>query len=271
MKLLFFILLLCSSSNGIAQRESGGKRDVTAIIGAMETEVELLKAALQQRADTTIEGIHFYTGNLNDKAVVIARCGIGKVNAAIITTLLMEHFKPARLLFSGIAGSLNPSLQPGDVIIGSRVAYHDYGRKLPDSFETWATKNPYDFAYNPVYFPCDSLLLVLAKQAAHNVLLQPVEGRSPTIQEGTIITGDILLSDGALGNQLRRRTNADAIEMEGAAVAQVCYQRQVPFLIIRSLSDNANHSAALDFNRYGKIAAANSAAIILRILGHVRE
>lgn len=274
LRFIIFLLLVCIYQPGFTQHNIAPKQNagsVTAILGALETEVELLKERLHDRQDVEMEGIHFYTGMLNNQEVVITRSGVGKVNAAIITTLLLEHFKPKYLLFSGIAGGLKPGLQPGDVVIATTVAYHDYGRKLPDSFETWATRNPFDFAFNPVNFPCDSGLLVIANKAIHKASLLPVSARTPSVSFGTIITGDIFLSDGDAGAKLRSRTGADAIEMEGAAVAQTCYQRQTPFLIIRSLSDNANHSAALDFNKYGKIAAENSAEIIMQLLSLMEQ
>ena len=238
----------------------------TAIIGAMETELELLKSRLTGKQEITIEGILFFRGQLDNREVVITRSGIGKVNAAIITTILLEHFKPTHVLYSGIAGGLKPGLAPGDVVIATKVAYHDYGRKLPDSFETWATRNPYDLTYNPTYFPCDSVLLLLSKTAVAKAQLQAIDNHTPAASFGVIITGDIFLSDSIAGTQLRNRTGADAVEMEGAAVAQVCFQRKTPFLIIRSLSDNANHSAILDFTKYGKRAAENSAELIMQLL-----
>ncbi|MES2646807.1 MAG: 5'-methylthioadenosine/adenosylhomocysteine nucleosidase [Bacteroidota bacterium] len=257
---------IISGNCQVVALKSGAAGNPTAIIGAMETELQLLKSQLADSKEVVIEGIRFFSGRLNNCNVVITRSGVGKVNAAIITTLLLEHFKPAQVLFSGIAGGLKPGLVPGDVVIANQIAYHDYGRKLPDSFETWATRNAIDFSSNPTYFKCDSALLVLAKTAVAKASLQAIDEHIPRASFGTIITGDIFLSDETTGNQLRNRTGADAVEMEGAAVAQVCYQRKTPFLIIRSLSDNANHSAALDFTKYGKIAAENSAEIILQLL-----
>jgi adenosylhomocysteine nucleosidase len=242
---------------------------VTGIIGAMELEVNMLKQQLQQEKDTTIQNLHFYTGTLKGRHVVIARCGVGKVNAAIVTTLLIEHFKPAHILFSGIAGGLNPSLHPGDVILASKIGYHDYGRKFTDHFENWATSNPSTFGSNPEYFVSDSLLLLLAKNESTNILLKKIGNNTPAIHTGTILTGDVFLSDGVYGAALKNKTGADAVEMEGAAVAQTAWQQGVPFLIIRSLSDSANDEAALDFSKYGTIAAENSAAIILKILGQL--
>jgi len=237
-----------------------------AVIGAFETEVSLLKNKLANRQEQLIQGIRFYTGTLNGQQVVVSRVGIGKVNAAISTTLLLEHFRPKAVLFSGIAGAMNPGLQPGDIVVGKRIAYHDYGRIAPGGLQIWATQNPNNFTANPVYFTCDSVLLMAASNAAKQVQFQTINNYTPKIFFGTIITGDVFLADNSKNIQLRKDMQADAVEMEGAAVAQVCYQEKVGFLIIRSLSDNANDSATLDFVKYGKMAAENSAMLVMEIL-----
>lgn len=246
--------------------DAGCQPPVTVIIGALESEVKMLSEQIDLKKDTSIQGIPFATGSIFGRQVVITRSGIGKVNAAIITTLAIEHFNPAQILFSGIAGGLNPSMHPGDVIVANKIAYHDYGRKWPDSFETWATRNPFNFKYNPTFFECDSRLVALAKNCAATISLQPIGKHIPGIREGIILTGDLFLSDGKYGQELRKKSGADAVEMEGAAVAQTAWQQKVPFLIIRSLSDSANDDAALDFTLYGNTAAENSAALILGML-----
>ena len=240
--------------------------NLIAIIGAFETEVELLRNQIENKKESVIEGIHFYEGILNGKQIVLTRAGIGKVNAAITTSLLLEHFHPKAILFSGIAGAMNPALSPGDIVVAKQIAYHDYGRLSPNGLEKWGTLNPYNFNRNPIYFPCDSLLIITAKKAAQKTILKNIDTHTPQIFFGTIVTGDIFLADSKKNKALREDFNADATEMEGAAVAQVCYQQKVPFLIIRSLSDSANDSATLDFVKYGKMAAENSAALVLTIL-----
>ena len=240
--------------------------NITAIMGAFQLEVEMLRDQIKQRKEQTIEGIPFYTGELNGSPVVLTRSGIGKVNATLTTTLLLEHFRPKQLLFTGIAGAMNPSLHPGDIVVGSLIAHHDYGRRAPEGMLRKATKNPYSFADNPIYFPSDSSLVAISKKAAKSVRLQTIETYTPQIVTGTIITGDVFLADTKLNQQLQKEYQSDAVEMEGAAVAQICYQEKVPFVIIRSLSDSADDSAALDFKKYGKVAAENSASFVMAIL-----
>jgi len=237
-----------------------------AIIGAFETEVELLRNKIENKKESIIEGIHFYEGILNGKQIVLIRAGIGKVNAAIATSLLLEHFHPKAILFSGIAGAMNPALSPGDIVVAKQIAYHDYGRLSANGLEKWGTLNPYNFTKNPIYFPCDSQLVLTAVAASKKTILKNIDAHTPQIFFGTIVTGDVFLADSKKNKELREEYNADATEMEGAAVAQVCYQQKVPFLIIRSLSDSANDSATLDFVKYGQMAAENSAALVLTIL-----
>lgn len=241
-------------------------RDITAIAGAFDLEVDLLKSQVKDLREERIEGIPFYTGMLAGQPVVLTRSGIGKVNAALTTALLLEHFRPKQLLFTGIAGAMNPMLKPGDIVVGKLIAHHDYGRKTVTGMVRMPTQNPYSFAKNPVFFPSDSALVEKGVVASKNIQLNAIGGYKPQIMSGTIITGDIFLADSKLNRQLRKEFHADAVEMEGAAVAQVCYQEKVPFLIIRSLSDSANESAALDFKKYGKTAAENSAMFVLEIL-----
>jgi adenosylhomocysteine nucleosidase len=133
--------------------------------------------------------------------VVLAQCGAGKVNAAMATTLLLEHFRPARGLMTGTAGGLGAGLRPGDIIIGAKTAYHDFGDLTAEGFRAVPTRNPLTQKRNTVYFPADEKLLALAQQAASNVASKlEGNGRVPSIKAGTIVTGDIfvLSSNGRL-------------------------------------------------------------------------
>jgi adenosylhomocysteine nucleosidase len=245
--------------------------NITAVVGAFAAEVEILRSQMQQKKDVFIQHIHFTEGTLNGRPIVLAQTGIGKVNAAITTTLLLEHFQPKFLLFTGIAGGINPNLLPGDLVIGDKVAYHDYGTITDDSMVLRPTRNPNSMVENPIYFICDTALLHLAKTVGKTVVFEKIKmadgSRSPQIITGTIVTGDVFVSSTVAVQRLRKQMNADATEMEGAAVAQTCYQQKVPFLVIRSLSDNANGHASGDVAMFYKIAAENSAKLVDAILG----
>ncbi len=275
---LFLFIIIAATAHNVAAQGILAKtladsnyfpvksNNITAIEGAFQLEVDLLKGKIEEVKEQRIEGIPFYSGKLQGQPVVLTRSGIGKVNAALTTTLLLEHFRPKQLLFTGIAGAMNPTLHPGDIVVGKLIAHYDYGRRMPEGMMSVATKNPYYFSDNPIFFQSDSVLVSASHAAAKDIQLQSIGGYKPQIITGTIITGDIFLADTKLNQQLQKQYNSDAVEMEGAAVAQICFQQKVPFIIIRSLSDSADDSAALDFKKYGKTAAENSATFILAIL-----
>ena len=250
-------------------------RPLTAILGAFPPELVLLKAQLQQAKDTVIQHIHFTEGLLNGRKVVLAQTGIGKVNAAIATTLLLDHFQPREVVFTGIAGGINPALSPGDLVIGTQTAYHDYGTLTPDSMQRRATRNPFTMQENPVFFTCDTALVQTALAAGKTLAFETINGkngpRAPQVIAGIIITGDVFVASGAATQQLRNSLHADATEMEGAAVAQACWQQKTPFIIIRSLSDDAgNNASSLVRNFYG-IAARNSAHLVMALMGKMAQ
>lgn len=241
-------------------------RPVTAILGAFPPELALLKAQLQRSHDTVIQHILFTEGLLEGKQVVLAQTGIGKVNAAVATTLVIEHFRPQRLLFSGIAGGLNPMLLPGDLVIGARVAHHDYGTQTPDSILRRPTRNPFTMQENPIYFVSDSNLVRAALEASKHVKFEPVGSRLPKVISGVVVTGDVFVASDQATKALHTSMQGDATEMEGAAVAQVCWQQRTPFVVIRSLSDDAGNNASALVRNFYEIAAHNAASLVVALV-----
>jgi adenosylhomocysteine nucleosidase len=212
------------------------------------------------------------SGTLNGRSVVVAETGIGKVNAAMTTTLALTQFHPSAVIFTGIAGGINPGLHPGDLVIARATAHHDYETVTFDRKPSRQTRNAVTRQFNPVFFPADSVLLLHAGAAGGQVKLEPPQpgGPMPRVITGLVVTGDQFISSTAKVEQLRADFNADATEMEGAAVAQVCYQQGVPCLVIRSLSDKADENARNDMLNFYKTAARNSAALVMAILGRVK-
>jgi adenosylhomocysteine nucleosidase len=250
-------------------------RPLTAILGAFPPELVMLKAQLLQTKDTVIQHIHFTEGILNGRNVVLAQTGIGKVNAAITTTLLLDHFQPREVVFTGIAGGINPALSPGDLVIATQTAYHDYGTVTPDSMKRRATRNPFTMQENPEFFTCDTALVAAALSAGKSVTLEKIAAKSgvraPHIIAGIIVTGDVFVASGAVTQYLRNSLRADATEMEGAAVAQVCWQQKTPFIIIRSLSDDAGNNASALVRNFYEIAARNSATLVVALMGRMLQ
>ena len=246
-----------------------------AILGAFDEEVTILEKQLVSPSAHTIQGIQFLTGTLNEQNVVIARTGVGKVNAAMTATLIIEHFHPNWVIFTGVAGGLNPDLQIGDIVIAQRTAQHDLGRLGSAKIENTGVRNPINGKRNPVFFPADPGLLQTTEAALEGIELNPFQTpqgqRHPRIIRGTVVTGDVFVASDAKKTALHKNLGADAVEMEGAAVAQICWQQDVSCLVIRSLSDNADANASEDFKKYYKTAARNSAALVTRIISRLHS
>ncbi|QSX34688.1 5'-methylthioadenosine/adenosylhomocysteine nucleosidase [Shewanella avicenniae] len=226
------------------------------IIGAMEPEVVQLIAATSAANTTTIAGIEFVEGELAGKQVVITRSGIGKVAAAMATTMVIEHFEVDAVINTGSAGGFVDSLNIGDIVISSEVRYHDVD----------VTAFGYEIgqmAQQPAAFVADEAL----KQAARDAISSLVDVQ--TI-EGLICTGDSFICDPArTAVMLKHFPTMAACEMEGAAIAQVCHQFNTPFVVIRSLSDNANNDSPVDFDTYIIKAGAQSAQMVMGMLTHL--
>lgn len=263
------IILLCGSCGSVFQGTKS--QPVTGILGAFQQEVAILEDKLTERQERRIEGVRFVGGKLNGKRVVMAWTGTGTVNAAMTTTLLIEHFRPNEVIFTGVAGGINPKLQPGDIVIAQKIAYHDSGVLMPEGLVYRGVRSPLDGIENPVFFSADERLLRLAEEAAGQVKLETLktsEGeRTPKIVKGVVVTGNIFVASPAKCAELREQLKADAVEMEGAAVAQICYQRAVAFVVIRCISDKADQSAVEDLAMFYVMAARNSADLVAKMVG----
>jgi len=265
------LLLLSSCSSPVQETGQVSSGPITAILGAFEREITLFEDELTDTQEQRIEGIRFVSGKLSGKRVVIAFTGIGKVNAAMTTTLLIEHFQPNKVIFTGIAGAVNQQLQPGDIVIAEKTAHHDMGTIWPEGLFHKGVKNRLDGWENPVFFDADERLLRLAERAAEQVELSSIQiisgQRTPKVVKGIVVTGDAFIASTDKCIELRKKLGADAVEMEGAAVAQLCYQRGIGYLVIRSISDNADEGAVLDKQTFYIMAAKNSSSLVIELVG----
>jgi adenosylhomocysteine nucleosidase len=259
----FFLLIFCLalSLKSFPQRE---KR--IAIIGAFSKEVMLLEEAIKNPKVTYIQGIKFTTGQLEGQNVVVALTGVGKVNAAMTTTLILNRWKPTAVVFTGIAGGLNPNLKPADIVIGLKTIQHDYGLYNEKGFVPQPTRKAIDYTENEHYFDADSQLITLAKEAANKAEFKSLDDAKPNVVTGIIVTGDAFVNSQQKVDELIANFKADATEMEGAAVAQVCLHFKTPCLVIRSLSDKANESAKHDMQTFLSVAAYNSSNLVKAML-----
>jgi adenosylhomocysteine nucleosidase len=268
-----FCAMILFSSFITMTASAASREPVTGILGALEEEVTLLEKQVVDKHETKIQGLRFVTGKLAGRKVVICQCGMGKVNAAMVTTLMIDHFQPSEVIFSGIAGGINRELGPGDLVIGTQVGQHDYGMITDEKMTQEGTLNPITGKKNPVLFTADKRLIELAGEATKHVHFDPVpqgrDRRLPKVVKGVIVTGDVFMASEKKCEDLRRTLGAEAVEMEGGSVAQVCYQMGTPFLIIRSLSDKADATAHVDVKVFIRIAAKNSALLVLQMVSMI--
>lgn len=209
--------------------------NVIGIIGAMELEVDTLKAKLANESITTIAGMDFHQGTLNGVSVVIVRSGVGKVNAALCVQTLVNVFHVTHLINTGAAGSLNPALEIGDFLISRDAMQHDVD----------ATAVGYELGVIPQMktscFPADERLVKLAVATCERI--------NPEIHAltGRVVSGDQFIADHSVKARLISNFHGDCAEMEGGAIAQGAYLNDVPFVIIRAISDKADASDDLSY------------------------
>lgn len=243
---------------------------VVGVLGITQ-EITPIEKRLQDAREVTVQGIVFRTGTLNGRAVVVGRSGTGKVYAAIAATVLITHFKPSAMFFSGTAGGVDPALGLGDVVFGTSVAQHDFGQEAPGGLRRGGPRNPVTEQIEPVFLPAPPELVAAARQAMAQVTLAGVktaEGeRRPRIVEGVIVTGDVFVADAARRDELRKSLGAAAVEMEGAAVMQTCRQFAVPCLVVRSITDRADGRAMASYQALRAQASENAAALVAAIIG----
>lgn len=224
-----------------------------AVVGAMEQEVELLREAIGSPRKTVIANCEFIEGVIGEHEVVLVKSGIGKVNAAMATTLLLDTFKPDVVLNTGSAGGFHESLEVGSVVISSEVRHHDVD----------VTAFGYEHGQVPelpAAFAADEKLINLAKEAIDEI-------GEHTHATGLIASSDSFMSDPVHVERVRALfPSMIAAEMEAAAVAQVCHQFGTPFVVIRALSDIAGKDASVSFDEFLPVAARHSTAIVLRVL-----
>lgn len=237
-----------------------------AIMGAMDPEISILLEALNKPKVTTHGGIDFYTGKLKGKKVVIVKAGIGKVNAAYSTAVLTQNFKLDGLIFTGVAGGLHPEALPGDIVIGTALVQVDFGLLDAEGFTPWNFRDLSGEPHPELLLAADSSLVQLSLEASKLADYQSISRRQPRVFQGVISTSDLFVSDPVKANWLYTKFNSLATEMEGAAVAHICRVLGLPFVVIRSCSDNANTDAHVNFSEFVGPAAANSANLVLRMV-----
>ena len=192
----------------------------------------------------------FFEGKINNKNVVLVESGVGKVNAARTTQILIDNFKVEAIINVGSAGCANNELEIGDIVIGKKLVQHD--------FDITAFGHPKGFISNVgENVESDSELIRKMEQT-----ISKLQDKEFKIKVGTIASGDIFCTEKTMKDKIRTKFNADAIEMEGSAIAQVCKLDNIPFIVIRSISDNPNGNNNITFEQFLEKASKRCAQII---------
>ena len=224
------------------------------IIGAMEVEVAALKQDMQDAKVIEKAGMQFYQGKISDKDVVVVKSGIGKVNAGICTQILADIFQVDAVINTGVAGSLNNDIDICDIVISREAQQHDMD----------VTALGYDKGVIPdmetSVFLADKKLMKLAKDSAEEIEL------NVNIFEGKVVSGDQFIGTSDAKTHLRETFYGDCAEMEGAAIAHAASLNNIPFLIIRAISDKADGGAEMDYPTFEKKAAENSIKLMNKMI-----
>lgn len=226
-------------------------RPLTAVIGAMEAEVARLRRSMPGAREERSGPFAWLRGGLEGNEVLLAECGIGKVNAAALAQALLAA-GATRVIFTGVAGAVDPELRVGDIVVSSDAVQHDVDvtglgyrpGEVPNSGAAWAA---------------DPELIEAARAAAEELA-------GVRVLVGRVASGDTFVADAATSARLREGFGAACAEMEGAAVAQICAKWGAPFVIVRSISDGADHAAELSFREFTEVAAANADQVVRGLL-----
>lgn len=215
-------------------------------------EVENIKAFLTDVSEEKVSGITFVKGKFEDKDIVVAKCGIGKVFAAICAEAMILKYSPELVINVGVAGCLDKNLKIGDIVIAENVCQHD--------MDTSPIGDPIGFLseINLIKVPADQKACRLFEECAKDLNLR--------CSVGTVASGDQFVANGEKKAFILDNFGAKACEMEGGAIGHVCYANNVPFAVLRSMSDGADDGASMDFPTFAKLAAENGAKVIKAFL-----
>ena len=222
-----------------------------AIMGAMQEEIDPLLEFFKDYKVTNYADNNYYELTYNGLDIVIAHSKIGKVFASLTASTLIQKFSCDTLLFSGVAGAINPALNIGDLIVATKLCQHD--------LDITAFGHPHGFVPGgKVFLESSKELLTLAKKVAEKENLKVIEG--------TIATGDQFIHSNTTKEFIEKTFKADALEMEGASVAVVCDALNIPFFILRAISDSANMDAGFDFDEFLQSSAKISSNYLIKIV-----
>ena len=220
-----------------------------AIIVAEIKEMEAIKEIMVNIEEIKIYDLKMLKGEINGKKYIAVRSGVGKVNAARTTQILTDKFNLDYIINVGSAGALNDNLNIGDIVVGKELIQHDF------NVTAFGRERGYIPEAGKVFKSDENLI-----KKSENIKMNNIK-----ITTGVIVSGDIFCTEIKMKEKIRKRFNADCCEMEGAAIAQICYLNKIPFIVIRSISDIPDGKNKIDFDKYLEVAAKNCAEFIKQL------
>jgi len=234
--------------------ERSGIMKTIGIIFAMQEELSELLKYLNLQKEYEIFDLKFYEGIIHDNNFILVECGVGKVNAARCTQILIDNMKVDYVFNIGVAGGIDNSLHVGDIVVGKRLVQHDFD----------ITAFNHEKGYIPnvgVYVESDEYLVRLAESCKEEI--------GVNVLTGTIASGDIFCTETRMSEKIRNKFDALCVEMEGASIAQVCYLSHVPFVIIRSISDVPNNDNVITYEEFLETSSRNVAKFMAGVLERI--
>ena len=222
------------------------------IITATDEEIVAIKSKFESLEEIKVKDLKCWIGKANEKNYILTKAGIGKVNAARVTQLLIDSFDFEYVINIGAAGAVNELLEIGDIVIGEKLVQHDFDTTAFGDELGYITGVGKYFESNETLIKACSKVIEKSKINTKSIF-------------GIIATGDVFCTKNEIKEYIRNEFNADCVEMEGAAIAQVCTLNKIPFLVIRSISDIPNGKNEIDFNEYLKFASKNCAEFIKQL------
>ena len=228
------------------------------IIGAMAVEIAALKENMRDIQTTQKAGMNFYEGKLEGLDVVLVQCGVGKINAAMCTQILIDCFAVTHVINTGIAGSLLAELDIGDLVISKDAIHHDFDLRF------WGRPVGQVPGMDVIAFPADAEMVTLAFAAAESV-------NAGHTKIGRVASGDQFICSKEQKEKIIADTEGICAEMEGASIAHTAYRNKIPFVIIRAISDKADDSAEMDYPTFEAIAADRCARVTMAMAKQLAE
>lgn len=231
------------------------------VVGAMDIEVDFFQAEMEINASYQKAGMTFYDALFKGVEMILVKSGIGKVNAAICTQILIDDFDVDQIIFTGVAGAIDRRLEVGDIVVADSLVQHDVDAS---GFDYKLGEIP---GLGQVAFTADKNLVGLAKEAGEKIAAE----KEIDVYSGRILSGDQFISNQEKVAELKATFGGYCTEMEGAALAQVCSLNEIPFVVVRSISDNADQNANHSFEEFAKKAASNSYLIVSEMISSLKD